>query len=83
MYFSKSSFNCFRFIFWGTTAIDAREELEELDEERDLGFGRDGRLLTLFSSSDEEEDELRDLLPLLVVVTKAWLTEWLEETGGG
>ena len=49
----------------------------------DLGFGRDGRLLTLFSSSDEEEDELRDLLPLLVVVTKAWLTEWLEETGGG
>ena len=51
---------------------------------KDLGFGRDGRLLTLFSSSDEEEeDELRDLLPLLVVVTKAWLTEWLEETGGG
>ena len=50
---------------------------------KDLGFGRDGRLLTLFSSSDEEEDELRDLLPLLVVVTKAWLTEWLEEMGGG
>ena len=36
MYFSKSSFSCFRFMFWGTTAIDAREELEELDEERDL-----------------------------------------------
>ena len=50
---------------------------------KDLGFGREGRLLTLFSSSDEEEDELRDLLPLLVVVTKAWLTEWLEEMGGG
>ena len=46
----------------------------------------DGRLLTLFSSSDEEEEELRDLLPLLVVVvTKAWLVEWLpeEEMGGG
>ena len=37
MYFSKSSFSCFKFIFWGTTAIDAREELDELDEERDLG----------------------------------------------
>ena len=48
----------------------------------------DGRLLTLFSSSDEDEEELRDLLPLLVlvlvVVTKAWLIEWLlEEMGGG
>ena len=37
MYFSKSSFSCFRFILWGTTATEAREELEELDEEeRDL-----------------------------------------------
>ena len=45
-------------------------------------------MLILFSSSDEEEDELRDLLPLLVLVSKAWLTEWLveeeeEEVGGG
>ena len=99
MYFSKSSFSCFRFILCGTTAIDALEALEELDEERDLrrkiwvywlireldltrdlGFVMDGRLLTLFSSSDEEEEELRDLLPLLVVVvTKAWLVEWLVE----
>ena len=37
MYFSKSSFSCFKFILWGTTASEAREELEELDEEeRDL-----------------------------------------------
>ena len=52
---------------------------------KDLGFGRDGRLLILFSSSEEDEDELRDLLPLVVVVTRAWLTEWLaeEEMGGG
>ena len=68
-----------RFIFCGTTAIEALEELEEEEDERDLhniamldfsnwtenylGFGRDGLLLTLFSSSEEEEDE--ELLDLL------------------
>ena len=37
----------------------------------------DGRVLILFSSSDEDDDELRDRLPLLEVVTKAWLVEKL------
>ena len=50
-----------------------------------LGFGMDGRVLILFSSSDEDDDELCDRLPLLEVVTKAWLVEKLlegDEIGG-
>ena len=37
----------------------------------------DGRVLILFSSSEDDDDELRDRLPLLEVVTKAWLVEKL------
>ena len=48
-------------------------------EKSNLGFGMDGRVLILFSSSDEDDDELRDRLPLLEVVTKAWLVEKLVE----
>ena len=36
MYFNRSSFSCLRFIFCGTTAIEALEELEEEEDERDL-----------------------------------------------
>ena len=46
-------------------------------KKKNLGFGMDGRVLILFSSSDEDDDELRDRLPLLEVVTKAWLVEKL------
>ena len=48
-----------------------------LMKKKNLGFGMDGRVLILFSSSDEDDDELRDRLPLLEVVTKAWLVEKL------
>ena len=50
-----------------------------------LGFGMDGRVLILFSSSEDDDEELRDRLPLLEVVTKAWLVEKLlegDEIGG-
>ena len=51
--------------------------LSFMKKKNNLGFGMDGRVLILFSSSDEDDDELRDRLPLLEVVTKAWLVEKL------
>ena len=53
MYLSKSSLSCLRFIFCGTTAIDAREELEELEEERDLISVRFGSVLERYCTKLE------------------------------